>query len=212
MTAKPSRMPLQGAQKCSATSKRTGKRCGAWAVPGLNVCKWHGGGTAAAQDKAARSLELSSAAAVAHRFGLPIETSPQQALLDEVHRAAGMVAYYGERVAEIELNDPAKLVFGTTQIVDKDGFEDGRAETREAKPNIWLTLWNEERDRLAKVSLAAIKAGIEERRVHLAEVQGLAIAGAIRRVLDRLGLTTQQQALVGVVVPEELRALTMEVL
>ena len=31
------------AKKCTATSKRTGKRCGAWAVPGRDVCHWHGG-------------------------------------------------------------------------------------------------------------------------------------------------------------------------
>jgi hypothetical protein len=30
-------------EKCKATSKRTGKRCGAWPVEGRTVCKWHGG-------------------------------------------------------------------------------------------------------------------------------------------------------------------------
>jgi len=31
------------AQRCKAKSKRTGEQCGAWAVPGREVCHWHGG-------------------------------------------------------------------------------------------------------------------------------------------------------------------------
>lgn len=33
------------AKKCTATSKRTGQQCGAWAAPGRDVCRWHGGTT-----------------------------------------------------------------------------------------------------------------------------------------------------------------------
>lgn len=31
------------AQRCSATSKRTGRQCGQWACLGGFVCGWHGG-------------------------------------------------------------------------------------------------------------------------------------------------------------------------
>jgi hypothetical protein len=43
-------------QKCGAHSKRTGKQCGQWAIPGGTVCKWHGGG--APQVKAAADKRL----------------------------------------------------------------------------------------------------------------------------------------------------------
>jgi len=43
-------------QKCHAKSKRTGKQCGAWAIPGGAVCKWHGG--AAPQVKAAAEQRI----------------------------------------------------------------------------------------------------------------------------------------------------------
>lgn len=195
------------AQRCTSTSKQTGNRCGAWAVPGLDVCRWHGGATKASQAKAARTLERRRAENAAVRFGVPIDTTPQQALLDEVQRAAGMVAYYGAKAQGIADDDPDHLIRGVTKEEAREGFQAGHTSTIEAAPNIWLTLWNEERDRLTRVAAAAIKAGIEERRVQLAEQQGQLIASVIRRVLDRLNLTQAQQILVGEVVPAELRAL-----
>ncbi|MET1085727.1 MAG: hypothetical protein ABWY04_01180 [Arthrobacter sp.] len=53
----------------------------------------------------------------------------------------------------------------------------------------------------------ALKAGIEERNVKLAESQGLLVADVIRRILGALELTPEQQQLVPEVVPRELRTL-----
>ena len=194
-------------EKCRARSKSTGQQCGNWAVEGLTVCRIHGGATAAAKAKAARAVERAGAEAAARQFGILIDTSPQQALLDEVQRAAGMVAYYGARVEEIANEDAGKLVRGITKIENREGFQPGRTSTVEPGVHVWVTLWNEERDRLTRVAAAAIRAGIEERRVELAEQQGLMIAAVIRRILGRLELSPSQQVLVGEVVPDELRAL-----
>lgn len=35
--------PMTTSRQCIATSRRTGKRCGAYAIVGGTVCKWHGG-------------------------------------------------------------------------------------------------------------------------------------------------------------------------
>lgn len=43
-------------RRCTAKSKQTGNRCGLASVPGLNVCKFHGGGTQASKDKARRII------------------------------------------------------------------------------------------------------------------------------------------------------------
>lgn len=51
-------------------------------------------------------------------------------------------------------------------------------------------------------------AAVEEGKLALAEDQAAVVAQGIRRILDRLDLSPAQQALVGTVVPEELRALT----
>lgn len=45
-------------QKCSAKSKRTGKQCGQWAIPGGTVCKWHGGAAPQVIAKAEQRLEM----------------------------------------------------------------------------------------------------------------------------------------------------------
>lgn len=35
--------PIPDERRCQARSKRTGQRCGAWAVPGRRTCRHHGG-------------------------------------------------------------------------------------------------------------------------------------------------------------------------
>lgn len=52
--------------------------------------------------------------------------------------------------------------------------------------------------------------GIAERAQALDEMNAALIAGAIGRILDELHLTPEQQALVGVVVPQQLRAITQD--
>ena len=100
------------------------------------------------------------------------------------------------------------LVWGQTEYRDKTGGDDaGQTVVEQAGINIWYQLYLKEREHLAKVCSLALRAGIEERKVKLAESQGLLVADAIRRILGALGLTPEQQQLVPVIVPRELRAL-----
>lgn len=145
-------------------------------------------------------------------YGGPIETTATEALLDEVQRTAGHVAWLRERVQEIESNAAVAgtdsghpLVWGVTRL--KSGGED-RGTTEEAVPNVWLRLYQQERAHLVKVCSEAIRAGIEERRVQLAERQGALIAQAIRAILGDLDQTVEQQRRVPEVVPRHLRALS----
>lgn len=64
-----------------------------------------------------------------------------------------------------------------------------------------------ERDRCAKLAEMAHKMGIAERQIRMAETEGAALVGMLRRILDRLQLTDEQRALVATVAPEELRRL-----
>lgn len=76
------------------------------------------------------------------------------------------------------------LTWGTSKITDKrtdDGSENTTVET--AAPSLWYELYARERDHLVKVCAAAIRAGVETRKVELAEKQGDLLAAALRRIL-----------------------------
>ena len=193
---------------CGA-KKRDGEPCGAVPIRGGRRCVRHGG--KAPQVKAAAELRLATAAAqkqletAVRTLGLPVDIDPGKALLDEIHWTAGHVAWLREKVQELQAED---LVWGREKHEDgvgPQGIVD--VTTEKAGPSVWYELYLKERDHLAKVSALALRAGIEERKVKLAESQGALVADVIRRVLDALGLTPEQQLLVPSVVPRELRAL-----
>lgn len=158
-------------------------------------------------------------------LGLPRAVSPADALLEEVHRTAGHVEWLAQKVRELDTGGEGAgehaLVWGTTKVVDKgSGESPGVDTTEESRPSVWYTLYAQERDRLVKVCEAALRAGVEERRVRLAESQGQLVGGLVQRVLgalfDRLvaeGVAPDRlrevwAAAVAEIVPREFRALT----
>lgn len=208
--------PTIGGRPCKGHKKsyldETGERtfypeaerpgCTRAAMLGLDVCSSHGG--RAPHTKAAgRARETERrAAAIMQTYGRPIETTATEALLDEVKWTAGYVAWLRERVAEL---DEAALIWGKTK--HKTGGEDA-GTTEEAKPHIYRQMLLEERQHLVKVCAEAIKAGIEERKVRLAEQQGQLVADVIKRILEDLKLSPEQAASVSSIVPRHLRLLT----
>lgn len=168
---------------------------------GEGPCKLHGGSTPTVSRGARLTLVDRKARELMATYGLPIEISAEQGILEEVHRTAGHVAWLQDVVRNLE---PEDLVWGITQ--KKSGGEDW-GTTEAAEPNVWLKLYREERAHLAKVCADAIRCGIEERRVKLAEQQGQLVANVIRAILGDLDLTAEQQARVPDVVPRHLRNL-----
>ncbi|MFE2712224.1 hypothetical protein ACFXKI_09600 [Streptomyces mirabilis] len=201
-----------GRRRCWSRSKKAdGGQCGAMAMTGQNVCRYHGGSAPQSLKAGEKRATEEKARALVETYGRKIETTATEALLDEVQWTAGHVAWLRERVQEIESDavvagrdSEHPLVWGVTK--EKSGGED-RGTTEEAAPNIWLKLYQQERTHLVRVCAEAIKAGVEERRVRLAEQQGQLVAQAIRAILDDLNLTARQLELVPEVVPRHLRAL-----
>lgn len=203
---------------------------------GLEVCSMHGGSAKQSRAAATRRNEEAAAADAVRTLGLPVDISPTEALLEEVRWTAGHVHWLRQQVQQLEqqpthdavdtdsddapvpvsMGGPHALVWGTTRV--KTGGED-RGTTQEAKPSIWYVLYAEERKHLVAVCTAALKAGVEERKVRLAEQQGDLVAGAIRGILEALyaallaaGLAADVLARVWseqvqVIVPRELRRL-----
>jgi|GEM_PF-866713 len=214
-----------GKRRCWAKAKNSGRQCPHLAMKGQRVCHMHGGRAKQNMAKAAERITEERAAELVATYGRKIETTATEALLDEVQWTAGHVAWLRERVQEIEAAAgadvdpdwdereeetgtrsarPSSLVWGITKR--KTGGDD-HGVTEESAPNIWLKLYQQERTHLVKVCAEAIKAGIEERRIKLAEQQGALVAQAIRAILGDLNLTPEQEARVPDIVPRHLRAL-----
>lgn len=167
----------QGA--CGAARHSDGAPCrmeAGWGTDhlGHGRCKLHGGCTPTHVNAARR--EMAQEAAV--RFGLPIEVDPQQALLDEVHRCAGMIAYFQHQVISIE-EDHGEVTVPTMF---------GPA------PTVYLALLGKERERLVKVAAECVRLGLDQRRVELAEQQGQLLATVLRGVLADLGVADHPDA------------------
>jgi hypothetical protein len=192
--------------KCTGKSKQSGERCKRDPAVGLDKCAIHCGLSKAERDRvAAEYVAMQGARKAVETYGLPVDVSPSDALLDEVRYTAGHVAWLRGKVRELE---DADLVWGVTEESDQQATEfPGVNTTRAAKPNAWLELYYRERKHLVDVTKAAIGAGIEERRVRLAEQQGALVASVIRGILADLELSPGQRERVAEVVPRRLRAL-----
>lgn len=193
--------------QCKA-HRRDGQQCGNAPIKGATVCRMHGGSIPAVRAKAAQRVAEGKAASAMKLFAAPVDIDPANALLELVQWTAGEVRYWRAEVARIAEDDFDSLTWGKTQAVEGVGPQGPvDTETREAVPPVAYRMLTDAQDRLAKYAAAALRAGVEERRVRLAEDQGALVAQVIRRILDRLDLAEWQAELVTTVVPEELRAL-----
>lgn len=142
-------------------------------------------------------IQHRKAAKAVATYGLPAGVDPHDALLEEVHRTAGHVRWIGDIIAELESEE---LIWGITEVANKHATEfPGTDVKQQAAPNVWLELYHRERAHLVKVAKAAIDAGIDERRVQLAEEQGRVIVDVLRATLTDLGVdvTPEVAATVG---------------
>ena len=187
--------------QCTATA-RSGTQCRRPAMRGGRVCASHGGKSPQARTAAARRLAEEKAAKAMRLFTEPVDIDPARALVELVQWTAGEVAYWREQVRALAADDADALTWGVTRV--KEGGDD-RGVTMEAAPNIAYRMLTDAQDRLAKYAAAALKAGVEERRVRLAEDQGALVAQVIRAVLEDLHLTAEQSERVPEIVPRHLR-------
>lgn len=210
-----------GHPSCTAHTKnreRAGGPCLNPPMVGQAVCGKHGGRARQNRQAGARRVQTQAAQQAVATLGLAVDITPTEALLQEVQWTAGHVQWLRQQVSELERE---ALVWGTTRTeteagaalviglshgdVTDIGSGPSTKTIQAAAPSIWYQLYTAERAHLVTVCTAALKAGVEERRVRLAEQQGDLVAAAIRKILEALNLTPAQQELVGTVVPRELR-------
>ncbi|MDN5687118.1 MAG: hypothetical protein L0G94_10665 [Brachybacterium sp.] len=194
--------------QCKATA-RNGEQCRRPSMKGGKVCASHGGKSPQAKAAAARRTAEVKAAQSMALFAEAVDIDPAQALLELVQWTAGEVRYWRAEVHRISEDSPDTLTWGRTQTVEGVGPQGPvDTETREAVAPVAYRMLTDAQDRLAKYAAAALKAGVQERQIKLAEDQGNLVAQVIRAILDQLDLTLEQQARVPEIVPTQLRLLT----
>lgn len=204
----------KNASICGAR-KRDGNPCAASPMKGQKRCGRHGGKSPQAKKAAERRLAERKAAEQADRavrmLGITekyADIDPGKALLEEISVTYAHVQWLRGKVAELDADSLAWGKVSHEEGIGPEGPID--KTTMKAEPSVWYQLYLREREHLVKVTTAALKAGIEERKVRLAESQGELVARVIRGILEALDLSAKQWKLVQTVVPQQLRALAAE--
>lgn len=158
---------------------------------GHGRCRLHGGSSP--------NAEVAGQVWLAHRealvMGIPLDVHPHEALLECIRIAAGEVSYASERIAELEESEAVGHVTSRTTrpLKLEKGAEDMDTMVDELRVDapqlhVWIVVRQKAMDRLVTYSATALKAGIEERMVRLAEQEGEALVRVIRGVLTELGV------------------------
>lgn len=143
-----------------------GKPCRTPAMKGQKVCKNHGGATRQARARAEVTLQQAKLTTLAASLtdAVPGEDQdPGEIIIESIRVRYRLAAFFWSRVCALE---PKALVWGKTR--EKIGGDDGGI-TFEPKAHAWFVLWRECRAELDKLCLEAVRVGLEERRVRLAE-------------------------------------------
>lgn len=159
-----------GAKTRAGTPCKRGAGAGTEHV-GIGCCKLHGGST----PNHIKSAQNQRALEAVQKYAIPIKTDPHEALIFELERTAGWVAFLNEQVQGIEKIGHMRQL--------KGGGKDGIPEE---VPHIWIQMLKDERSHLLNVAKTCIAVGIEERRVKLAEQQGELLADFVRGLLEDL--------------------------
>lgn len=203
-------------QHCAQHKNGTNLPCGKDPRRGEKFCRFHGGNLPKVRAKAEAYMQEMKVRALAQTLGLPVDVDPHTAILNEIHWSAGHVEFYR---AQVQLLAPGVLIQGVRGITQstKTGFQAGESIEKEVGPDVhvWLKLYGEERDRLARLCLGAMKAGIDERRIQVEEQQASMLAQGLMwlqtEVKLRLDLNAVESKVFGEVLGEMLRRLdTME--
>lgn len=183
---------IPDSRKCKAKSKRSGKPCARWSIPGGDVCSIHGGKApqvrAAAQRRlATREIAADVEAVLAHEGITAIEDP-----LDELGKLASsskaLMDALGARVNSLE---------------DLSEYDERRSASIKAE----VQMYERAMDRTHRLLDSLVKHGYLERQIQIQEAEAMLVAGVLRRVIAGLGLTPEQQSNAQSLLAHEFRAL-----
>ncbi len=162
---------------------------------GVGRCKVHGGATRSHVIAAERKI----ARHTANIYGIPRHIDPATGLIEEYWRTAGIVAALDAKVASLKEQE---IVWGEVEITEgelgtnSDGEpKAGRVVKSRAGLNVWVKLFNEERDRYTGLGERITRLGLEARRDEYIRAQVEVFAGVL--LSPDLALTEEQRQTAG---------------
>jgi len=176
---------------CGAKRRHSEETCRLFAGqgtshPGVGRCKLHGGNTQThkkhAVKESARKESDKAHAMLAARFGELVPVEPTEALLTILHLSFGHLCWLRSELAHM----PSKTTF---------------------EGQVFLRMYDDERDRVARISKAALDAGVQERAIKLAERWGEMLGDLLAGIFHELALNARQQAALPGVVSRHLMAI-----
>lgn len=170
---------------CWGHRKGTNKTEPCMRPPGMGpVCVNHGGRAPLARRKVAEEVQRQELEYAVTRFAVRKDLSPEDALLDLVQYQAGVVDFWRQEVEKVPRD---QLTWGVLKRIDKTGgLWDELTETTGAAVDLTYQLLREAQQDLSTYAQACIRAGIEDRKVRIAEQQGELFAAGQRRILTSM--------------------------
>jgi hypothetical protein len=168
--------------------------CKGTAMHGQDVCHAHGGTAPQNRAAAERRLALAAAERAMLTFGERVDVEdPGEEFFDLICWSAGHLRWLRER---IQVLDEESLTWGISR--NKTGGDDA-GTTEEAGTNALLVLYERQFDRHAKLCAEAIKIGLKEREIRLAERYGDMMTTVFDGVLAELGFDPDDPAIAEIV-------------
>lgn len=198
--------PICGAPRSGKSSSGPGICCmpagHSTEHPGYGRCSRHGGNSPTHVKYAAKLMIDEQFLAT---YGEPMDVTPQEALLAEVQRTAGHVAWLGDFIKVMADGLPgANITAKQLEVMTVEQVEEiftgagPRALVQFTQngvaPSVWIQMYQEERKHLVRVSKLAIDAGVAERQIELAEQQAMMIAVIFQKFMRdaRMAFTPKQ--------------------
>lgn len=197
-----------GTKRCSART-RAGERCAKAALPGLNVCRFHGGATKAAgviADKARLQAKVRTELTRMERLTALIpEDDPEArgdvALVTEIRRTVNRVRILDEWINELgeralgwgitKRERDTKTMTGYPGEGRGDESYEQDVKTFEARMNVYYSIQLEERKHLANLAKIWISAGFKQRELDIQEQQVIAFNTALFQIAEAFGQDIQ---------------------
>lgn len=198
------KLPLCGAKKKQGPGTCTKVAGFGTDHVGTGHCKWHGGSSPGGIEYAAKQQMAI--------MGAPVDDlQPHEALIFCVRLTAGEVRYCQMKI--LELSDVDAVVRPETEKTEDYETEDGRMGTHTSTTvhkeelNLWVKVRIGAVERLARYSKMALDAGVEERRIQLAENWAEDTARLLKGILGDLKLTPKQKERAPEIIQKHLLAL-----